>query len=288
MTCDPAAWLSATGGNNGPRRLIVLEPYRYVGMGHQTLGIARWLELVLHTSRSIRFGVCVPSRLHASLGGHRAPRCEERSHFELLRHLSFANLSNLRATADDDFSNVTVERRLSCARLRVVLSGPSPRALVHSMHARELERCTSTEAFSCLRRLKGTPPADAPPCDFGLHLRTLGLDNSRCNLVRGQHKQPARGGCPERRLSRCPEVPFPSSISGCGGRLFATSDVPAIYKHTRALGWLDLNESVHAATAHARRPLSPRERPPTNTTAGGQDVGDVLSPRCQGGQEERG
>jgi hypothetical protein len=87
-------------------------------------------------------------------------------------------------------------------------------------------------------------------CDVGVQLRTLALDDKRCNLLHRTQTEPK--GC--RRLAmrrssrpsfRCgrPSQRFPHGLTGCPGTAhFATSDMPKLYNQTRLRGWHDLGE----------------------------------------------
>jgi hypothetical protein len=237
----------------------VVNPWRYIGIGHSVVGHAKWLELIRATGRSIRFAACLPglSAQERRRFGH-VPPCDHAGLFDLLDHIAFDGLDNLRASSAD-FANATVHSKLSCEGLRSLLMSTRRRLVVHEIHGLALDRCTHTEHVTrCLQKFgaRPSPRPQAPAarkCDIGLHLRTLALDHHDCNLVgrppvpaatQQPPSRPRPRACPHHRTSRCSAQPFPTSISGCAGQLFATADTPRMYEHTRRLGWHDLNETV--------------------------------------------
>lgn len=250
---------------------MIVQSWRYIGIGHSILSTARWMQLLLNAApdRSIRFAFCVPHVMRRHFG-RKYPLCEN-SHFDLHRYMAFDGMKNMRATLSDlngsrgaSFIELSAPQ---CRQMLTALRGSAEHLLMREPHAVHLARCTSTESDGgCVAAMQLLPPnaGRAPPrlasCDIGLHLRTLGLDSRRCNLLTSE----GRSRCPKRfhrALRSCTTTStsgvrqamvFPrwhGRIEGCAhgngtAALFATSDARNIYERTRALGWSDLNESA--------------------------------------------
>jgi hypothetical protein len=220
----------------------------------------------------------------------------------------------------------------SCTALREALQRPRPRTLLmDGTGLRSLmPRCAAEASGSdsgggrgCLRLVKLTRSAQlalatevrAPPrmgvnrardtytlmlrphtlprCEVGVHLRSMAIDDRRCNLLllepdhtpdQGEHSGSSSGrvvdaprasdserACREQyghRTRRCPHETFPAMLRGCPGTLrFATADAPELYPHTRALGWSDLNETaIMSWSGGARDRQAVAERAATTAT----------------------
>jgi hypothetical protein len=123
------------------------------------------------------------------------------------------------------------------------------------------------EAEGCLRGHFRLVADHAPVtrCNVGLQLRSLALDDPRCNLLERFHvdRHAANGNsanalaasaaCHTLARSRSSKVSFrcgrprdrfPRGVEACPGApfRFATTDQPALYNATRARGWRDLAE----------------------------------------------
>ena len=275
--CDLSAWRLATLDNTIERRVVVVDAWSHVGIGHTIRASALWLRLVSisNASRTLKFASCVPSRLTASFSHseHAVPACDarvfdERTHrnvsaaaYDLHRDLTFAGLPSMSANEYDFRSLRTgwaprpvddcaaLHRRLRKPQMLVVLYGLNLRDMVLRC-VREL-RPRQPLPFACLKHVHLTPPAQPlPACDVGLHLRSMKLDDHHCELLTGEGHASGRGGgddsCMfEWRQRRCKDTAFPQVIAGCPGRSrYATADVPALYPRTRAVGWADLNEEA--------------------------------------------
>ena len=100
---------------------------------------------------------------------------------------------------------------------------------------------------SCLRDLRPLRGWQVPPCDVGLHVRTLAVDDARCNVF---SVEDSSNPCPSNlagrlRDSKKGKLPWPASVDGCPGtHRFVTADTPRVYGTTRLLGWTDLNETA--------------------------------------------
>ncbi len=209
------------------------------------------------------------------------PFCDE-AHFDLHEHVSIAGLPSFRAT-DEQHRALRPATGMAtapdCATMLRLLRGPEPTVGLYYAAAKVVSKCLSSldgarehlprrsdrargassgSAIPCLRRFRllvdaGQPPPPSLPCEYGLHLRTLQLDDVRCNQM--SDDPDTEGNCPLAEADRardrvhsrarvCDESPI-DAISGCPvGARFATSDSPSIYGTTRRLGWSDLNESA--------------------------------------------
>ena len=142
--------------------------------------------------------------------------------------------------------NASVLRAPTCASLLSAMRGSAERVLVTNERAVHLARCTAVESDGlCAAAMTPTNGRPLPACDVGLHLRSLGLDSERCNLLLDRNRCPARF----RRVVRaCGARGFPRTVDGCQSprakALFATADTPNLYAHTRRRGWADLNETA--------------------------------------------
>jgi hypothetical protein len=89
----------------------------------------------------------------------------------------------------------------------------------------------------------------------GVHLRSLGLDDPRCDALQGGT---AASGCPltrRVRSSRC-GGDAASFLDGCPGRArLAVADARGVYDYTRRLGWRDLNDTPVRTWTPADVPL---------------------------------
>ena len=236
-TCDLSRWLAATSNNSSPRRVVVVDAWPHVGIGHSMRAAALWLQLVSRlattsspssSARSLRFAVCVPARLRAAFSEeyHEAPACNRRVFDPITRrnvsavqfatheHISFAGLENLRASRMDFLS---IRQRppplQSCSDLTERLLSKRRVVVFYGLRVRELlqtcaERCLAAAAgsgsakpFGCLRHMHLTaPPArPLPICDIGLHLRSMKLDDKSCDLLSSSTTaDPADEAAPER------------------------------------------------------------------------------------------
>lgn len=257
----------------------------HIGLGHTLSATGRWLSLALATNRSIRFAFCVPRAVAAAFRarGNVMPVCEE-ARYDQHEHVTYANLSNLRASRDD-FPSLEAARRFqasptNCAELAVLLNRLDDTPVILYNVRNDVTLCMGKSATrTCISQLHPVATLVArlgppPPCDVGLHLRTLHLDDSRCDQVRGTSTSScayrARGAARSRRP--CAEQ-FPQSVMGCPGEArFVTSDKPALYATTRALGWRDLNETARVTwneppTARAASTSVPEASSPPATAA---------------------
>ena len=282
-TCNLSSWAAATSRNAAARRLIVVDSWRFIGLGNSVIGAAKWMALMSTTAsarRAIQFAYCVPRELTSQFRwptAHRMPACED-AHFDLYAHLTFRGAGDLRAVPGE-LVNATatgVLRAPRCDELRAALHGPARVIAVHAFHGRELDRCVATTRASwplCLRLVTAIAEAPSPvrratrvptrpECTIGLHLRTLALDTGgQCNLLspsadrRPSRAQTAGRRCREersRRRRRCARVAFPASIQGCHAgdavqheALFASADTAVMYgAFSRPAGWTDLNETA--------------------------------------------
>ena len=286
--CPVSRWRSASNSNRGHARLIIIDDYRHQGLGHLMMGLSKWLQLVLQLAPawSVRFAFCLPRAVVAawpelaasSIAHPRAPvaLCKTND-FDPHDFVSFDGIRDFRP-ADDDFSpsheNIHLLQRPTCEVLRTALtaldaSQSSSRRLllVKLAHLRELRHCLDPrdpEAEACLHqhlRLSAPAVASTMSCDVGLQLRTLALDDERCNLLERKRVDYADGrgetiaalsacrGLAARRSSRvsfrCGRTRdrYPRGIEDCPGvSRFATTDKPALFAATRRTGWRDLGE----------------------------------------------
>ena len=289
-SCEPSAWRGRN--NTGPSVLVVVEDWLNTGLGHQIAGMAAWIALMIsyESHRALRFAPCVPARLRTKFrdraAGRNVAACEQGDIFALTDHFGVAGVYGpLRATdaeldAAHADNSLQGRREQSPARIDRLFEdllhdrgGPPVVALTrpHMIHVLRLARrrgigaAHSYLAPACIRRVRPVRPLAAPPCEVGLHVRTLTLDDPRCesSVIAGD-PQGGSEGCPGhlrgRMLRRqssptCQDptsregmpLPLPLALDGCGGarglRLFATSDSPNTYSLTRPLGWSDLNET---------------------------------------------
>ncbi len=225
-------------------------------------------------------------------GFDQIPRCNE-PQFDVHRHLTFAGLP-LQADARDlrrpGASQVFI--RPTCEEMIFALRSPLQVVKFYFPHVKLIKRCAkrlleerlvqrgwtaravSKAVSSPLRAassngmlddcMRLASPADgatwqhisAPPCNVGLHVRTLAMDDERCNFFRERdtfNDDDGDSGCPfsHRRpidfgVGCCIKNPCTAAslVTGCPGDKFATADAPVAYALTRQHGWSDLNESA--------------------------------------------
>jgi hypothetical protein len=131
--CAIKPWLSATHNNTARARVVIVDGWAHVGIGHSIRASALWLRLLLHeavehgTARSLRFASCVPEHArHAfSEPGHEVPVCGSsvtdpetsrnvsRTAFDVHEHLSFTGVEHLQAS-ESDFQDSDLTRSISC------------------------------------------------------------------------------------------------------------------------------------------------------------------------------
>lgn len=226
--CDLEPWRRAVDDNRAARRVVVVDAWSHVGIGHSIRASSLWLRLLsaANMTRSLRFASCVPSRLRSSFAdaGHEAPACDAQVYdestrrnvsaaaYDVHRDLTFGGLPSLSA-GDDDFGALAAGWRprpvSDCAALHRRLQRPRPHVLIlYGLSLRDMiGRCVSElrtrqSPHGCLRHVQltppppGLPPAPPPPtCDVGLHLRSMKLDDRHCELLTGEgHKSGGASG----------------------------------------------------------------------------------------------
>lgn len=331
--CDLSSWRAATANNSSPRRVIVVDAWPHVGIGHSIRAAALWLRLVsavtTNAARSLRFANCVPTTLQSvfSESFHEVPACNHQLPdpvtrrnvsavpYNVFRDLSFAGLE-LRARRSD-FERFLRRYRegldgwhppkiRDCADLWNRLHSPRPRVLVlYGLRLREtLQACVEStlpsagpaaggggdiaasstakaQPFACLPLIHLTTRAarPVPPCEVGLHLRSMRLDDRKCDLLLRSPPPPPPPpplpgsavaiGAPSSdddphdcrfawRHRRCPSETLDRVIDGCPreARRFATADAPYLYAgYTRPRGWRDIGE--HASVTWNERAITP-------------------------------
>ena len=186
-------WLRRTQNNTSPRRLVVLQSWAYIGLGHSILGSAQWMQLVLQSApdRAVRFAHCAPSALLRAhygrpRGGSVPPltACEQRAHFDLANSIAYVGLRTLAAAASDlvaSGSGISHLKRPSCARMLQELQGPSERVIISYPSAKELLACLARARaphrpqlhqhrarFAAIRCMWPVADVATPVCDVGL------------------------------------------------------------------------------------------------------------------------
>ena len=289
------------------RRFETFAPQPHTGIGHSLRSAALWLRLVslVAPDRALRFAMCVPSRLTAAFSedGHEVPSCTHRVwdpvarrnvsavRFDMHRHLGLAGL-RLRARRAD-FAELPRGWRpdaapRSCAALISRLRQRMPRSLVlYGGHLRDLIGTCATAAaaaagetqphaaLACLRHVHPIGAAASitlPPCELGLHLRSMRLDDKACDLLAQAVTATAAAAatsacafawrqrrCPSRSLAQVAACQQPATVPAAAPavsapRLFATADSPHLYATTRRLGWADLDEQA-SVTWNERRTI---------------------------------
>jgi hypothetical protein len=232
--------------------------------------------------RSLRFAACVPARYSSRFttvdAMHAMPSCgasvtdpetklnASRTAFDASSYLTFASVPRLRAHPRDFYDFQEVHSATTCQMLRAHLRAAQPRVVfLYGSSLRDLlHRCVREAllesgaaapecALSCLRHVGLTEETEqltaapiVPPCDVGLHLRSMKLDDGKCNLLLPEPGPQQRECEYNWRARRCSNERGVSAIAtGCPGRhRFATSDTPSLYGFTRPLEWSDLNESA--------------------------------------------
>ena len=163
--CNLTMWLTATSNNTSQRRVIIVDAWPHVGIGHSIRAAALWLRLLSglaqedpSTARALRFAVCVPARLQSAFSEkyHEAPACNARVfdpiarrntsvvQFETMKHLSFAGLDNLRASRVD-FAGLREHPPVvpHCPRLYSLLRHRRRVLVLYGLKLREmLQACT--------------------------------------------------------------------------------------------------------------------------------------------------
>ena len=275
--CDPSAWLHRSRNNTGPL-LLVVDDWLNTGLGHQVEGYSAWLALMLrsHTRRALAFAPCVPSQLRAKFtpaGESVVAECESPV-FSFADHFTFDGLGSLRRAVASEFeaahvvaSNTTLLSVLADSDKAVVAVVRPLREAVRSL--RQLSGGSRLAHVPCLRRLRPIRLLDAPPhCDVGLHLRTLLLDDPRCEafskhdadtdgcpghllgrIKRHQRSHHCRAHGKPHSVSTAPSArgvatlssaeSFPLNIAGCpGATRFVTSDAPTHNVRDNTNPWL--------------------------------------------------
>lgn len=216
--------------------------------------------------------------------------------FDMHRHLGLANLK-LRAQrvdwADMPRGWRPDDAPRSCRELRARVSSTAKVVVLYGSQLRDMiGGCTEAAAngvevtengltplprtgpaaFGCLRHVHAIGAAAdiaLPPCDLGLHLRSMRLDDRACDLLSAAPPatatQPATSTCAFAwRARRCPTrslgqlaacAPRRSHPAAPTTRLFATADAPHLYATTRPLGWADLGEEA-SVTWNERRNIA--------------------------------
>lgn len=283
--CGAESWLWRTHNNTSDRRVVLVDGWRGVGIGHSLQGVAFALQLLLHSDRSIRLAFCIPDALRKPYQGFKrpVPRCEDTGLFDLSRHIALEGLPNFAASHDDlvpSGPRALHRSPTGCEHIRRLLASSERHLIFHHLEAKEAIRCAGPSLRSrhglgvfspCLRRMRLVAPSPPlPPCDVGLHLRTLRVDDPRCNVLltpeaadcplHGTRKQLERGSCAGAEQRRWPD----GLLGGCPGTSrFATSDDAGMFAATRRFAWADLNETP----ALTWTPRDRRERevqPPTS------------------------
>jgi hypothetical protein len=197
------------------------------------------------------------------------PVCEHGRVFDLHAHFSFAGLGSLQASTTDAQRAALIDlaqpatsagppaqcKHGGCAsavlaRLRAALFSTqstlasAPVLGVHLLHVRIATRLLRTlaapddEPEACLRRLRPLRAWRVPPCDVGLHVRTLALDDVACNTLEAADE----GACPSHLLARLQRSTaalrtcgssWHMGVDGCPGKQrFVTSDLATVYATT--------------------------------------------------------
>lgn len=276
--CGLTSWLVATSNNTSPRRVIVVDAWPHTGIGHSIRAAALWLQLLRHHDRSVRLAFsCVPARLqsHFQQVEHEVPACSRKVFdpisranvtavpFDPLQHLSFHGLTNLGARRSD-FSGVhhgsppvqsclDMRERLQSTRKIVVLYGGARLRKILQTCVEQVVPRRSVHA--CLRAVHLVSPWPLPACDVGLHLRSMRLDDSKCDLLSMTRSVGTDCAFTWRRR-RCPAESL-LQVASCPTTLrrFATADSPHLYSTTREIGWHDLGET--ASVTWNERALTP-------------------------------
>ena len=106
--------------------------------------------------------------------------------------------------------------------------------------------CSTTACASPAGGRRHVAAHPAPPCNVGLHVRTLAMDDERCNFFRERdtfNDDDGDSGCPfsHRRpidfgVGCCIKNPCTAAslVTGCPGDKFATADAPVAYALTRS------------------------------------------------------
>ena len=264
-SCGLDNWLARTANNSAERLVLAIDSWPGTGIGHSIPGSARWLRLLTALAstetinpRALRLAACAPRALREIIGDARVATCED-PHFDLGRYLTFRGIPSLRAT-EHQYRRIIGEdthvlRKPPCETLLAALRGPKSLVVVVRMPANALKRCLKQKLGRQLGQYDCTPEArlteevahPLPPCEVGLHLRTLAVDDPHCNLLNDKADTVDTVGCKFQHRGKnrmCGET-FPALAEGCdGGARFATADTPDAYEQTRAIGWADLNESA--------------------------------------------
>lgn len=251
-SCLTADWHTRTGNNTAERRVVVIDSWPHTGMGHSTIGGANWMQLMSSLEaheggdRALRFAFCVPDSLDTEWA-HKIrdamPKCGEK-HFDLYRHIGVDGLSNLQASPADFPADSKVLVKPSCGEMREAFRSEASKVLVYYPHVREVNTCLdeihgkSRSKNRCMSHLTlVNSEHKLLPCDTGIQVRTLKLDDKMCD-VWDEHSSAT---CPRgAHATSCPG----GAAHGCEGALFATTDDPSVYDQLRPLGWKDYHEKA--------------------------------------------
>lgn len=243
--CDLTRWLRSTANNTAARKLIVVNGWVGTGIGHSILASARWLEVIRRSDRAIRFAFCVPAALLWAYP--LTPSCDQSDLFDLHRYIAFRGVPpSLRASAAEMASVTRQLFKPNCTSALAAIRSDEPVVSLHKPRPCPV-------ATSCLRKVvrQRWLRTALPRCSVGLHLRSLALDDAKCNAFGGALSPSEAARCSLRHGNRRPERTcqtaardrreFPLSVAGCpgGARRVAVTDHHPLYASTRPLGWTD-------------------------------------------------
>ena len=202
------------------------------------------------------------------------PFCDE-PRFELHEHVRFGGLPSLAAEEDAHHPhNFTLATQPTCTEMlrflrrdvRVVgFYYPSIKVLKRCIGVLDRRRLGSDAALTslqsgaaCLRRVRPASPLEhaALACDVGLHMRSLSLDDERCNQMAEERDEEA---CPllpsgrrrrHHRSRRCPSETIEQVPASMHMRMHARTLTHA-HIHTHACIHTRMHTYMHTLSTHA-------------------------------------
>ena len=165
-------------------KILIVDSWPKTGIGHSILGTARWLAFASLYKIHVKFVFCLPkstnplSDLHNE---HMFPFCLP-STFDLHDHIKFEG-RNLKASMHDIQSIRHVFKKPTRSLMYSLAQNRTENIAFFYPHVREVDSLVSKVEVQ--RHLQLITYAHKMPkinCVTGLHIRTMHVDSSRCNL----------------------------------------------------------------------------------------------------------
>ena len=205
--------------------LIVVDNWPKTGIGHSIPGTATWLAVARQYLSRVVFSYCLPpavnhSAVTALLNARMYPLCSDHV-FDLYDHIRMdaplkASVADLQAV-DAVLRHPTKAQLVDALGSGLVVAAYYP----HIRHARALAR--PHDIHEMLRRIAPITAIPTLPCDVGLHLRTMHVDDASCNVF-------IDPSCDRGRRARCATAQLEDPRRCHASRPFVTSDHRQMYR----------------------------------------------------------